>query len=157
MNKLAHAEMVGRDLMLRLYLGDEAEGLDKAASSNMEIDGDHLDSIDSMIDEVEFRDYQQKLAHNNGAFAAFSKVAEALEAGADAEALYNEISGAMNKIASSLPASESEDEDETMFAAMVKGASEMAGSLYGIEVDEDVVGVAAQQVANALSNLSDSE
>jgi hypothetical protein len=151
MDKLAFCEMHGRELGLRLFLESEVEGIQKAASTNRNLNGDYVEAIDAHLDEIAYRDEQQKLAHNNGAYGILAEMAAALEEGEfDREALLGEVKQAMVAIQDAAVIPANEEEDAAMFEAMVKGAATMIAFQTGQEIDDDVIEAAAELVASQL-------
>lgn len=151
MDKLAFSEMLGREIALHLFLESEVDGVEKTASAGGEVDEDYLASIESALDEVAYREGQQKIAHNNGAYSVLANMAEALESDDfDPNALLGEIKTAMVAIEESAVVPHSEEEDQGMYGALVKGASDMLSNLTESDLDDNLVEVATAAVNDYL-------
>lgn len=147
MDKIAFSYMHGAELALALYLDSEVEGLSKEASLESADEG-----FEGLLEEAAYRQQQQEIAHNNGAYGVLAKVAEAFESDDfDAEAFLGEVKTAMVAIEEAALVPETEEEDAQMFEALVKGASAQLQSLYGDLDEEQSLQIAQGLIANQLS------
>jgi hypothetical protein len=151
MDKFAYSEMFGREIATRAFVSLESQDLEKSAENDEDIDEGRFQVAASLADDLTYRKQQQKLARKEGAVEMLDTFEEALEKGASADALLQEVQEAkteMQKEAKMRP--NSDEEDEEMFGRMVKGACEAWSSLTGQEIDEDMQKQARDLVAQHL-------
>lgn len=147
MKKQAYSEMYGRELATRAFVETESEAIEKSADQNEDVDRNRVQAVASLVDDLTYREEQQKLAYQNGAFNMLNEFKTALEEGADPEALAKEAEEAMEDLQKEAMRPENEEEDQEMYSRMVKGAAEAMCSLTGQEMSEEVK-EAAQDLVN---------
>jgi hypothetical protein len=160
MDKVAFSAHYGRELALRLFLESEGNELQKEASAGNELDETQVVYLNDLASSLEYREHQQKVAHNNGAFEALAKVAAALESGEfSADDLYEEIGTAMENIkeASELLLPESDDENGLMLDVAIKNAAVTLAQLHETEVDESIFKVAEHLVLSQIAQDTDED
>lgn len=158
MNKLAFCEMHGREIGKNIWIAAQGSEMEKAAANNEEVNGDEAAYLESLVDDAAYHEQQQKLAHNNGAYAALTEVLQAAQAeDFDKEAFVADVTAAMDSIEKVALVAETQEEDQEMYARLVKGAATMLSHLYDLPIDEDVIKVAQQGVDAHLASFGGAE
>lgn len=151
MDKQAYSEMFGRELATRAFVETETQSIEKSANNGEDVSQDRARRVASLVDDLTYREEQQKLAFQNGAYKMLNEFKTALEEGADREALAKEAEEAMEEFSKEAMQPETEQEDKEMSGRMVKGAAEAIQQLTGQEMNDDIKKAARDLVANHFS------
>lgn len=154
MDKQAYSEMYGRELATRAFVRHESNQLEKSAN-NGDVNEQRLANAQALLNDLKYREEQNKLAFNRGKLAVLTQLDDMLsgEKTASTGDLADMVDEARNELAKTASmAPETEGEDEEMFESMVKGAAEAAAFLHGEELTEDIVDSARDLVAAHYSN-----
>lgn len=148
MKKQAYSEMYGRELATRAFVETESKSIEKSANNGEDVDQSRAQHVASLVDDLTYREEQQKLAYNNGAYQMLNEFKTALEEGADTDALAKEAEEAMEDLQKEAMRPADEEEDREMSGRMVKGAAEAISALTGQEMTDEVKEAAQEIVAN---------
>lgn len=149
MNKVAYCRLFGRELGSRAFANQRGEKLEKQADNASE---QEVAQVNSLINDLQFREMKEKLAFNDGAYEMLSEFEEAIEKGASANEIKSKVQEAKKELEKQAMAPTNEEENEQMFDAMVKGAAEQTAMLAGQnEVTEDTLSAARDLVAKELN------
>jgi deoxyribodipyrimidine photolyase len=151
MDKQAYSEMFGRELATRAFVETETQSIEKSADNGEDVSQDRARRVASLVDDLTYREEQQKLAFQNGAYKMLNEFKTALEEGADRQALAKEAEEAMEEFSKEAMQPENEEEDKEMSGRMVKGAAEAIQQLTGQEMNDDIKQAARDLVANHFS------
>jgi len=144
MDKNAQYQMAGQDLGFRFAVAHLAENLDKTASE------DEVMGVVDAATGIEYTDQVVKTAHNMGFLSACALVVDQLEKGASADKLIAQLNGTIEEKTASafFPQPESDEEAESFYTEMVKGAAVAISSVLGGSPSDDEILEAAQSLVD---------
>jgi hypothetical protein len=148
MDKQAYSEMFGRELATRAFVETETQSIEKSADSGEDVDRGRAQRVASLVDDLTYREKQQKLAFQNGAFKMLDEFQSALEDGEDPQKLAKEAEEAKQDLQKEAMQPTDEEEDRQMSGRMVKGAAEAMATLTGQEMNDNIKQAARELVAN---------
>lgn len=148
MDKQAYSEMFGRELATRAFIETETQSIEKSANNGEDVSQERAQHVASLVDDLTYREEQQKLAFQNGAYKMLNEFKSALENGEDPQALAKEAEEAMNDLSKEAMQPADQEEDREMSSRMVKGAAEAICTLTGQEMSDDIQDAARDLVAN---------
>jgi hypothetical protein len=148
MDKQAYSEMFGRELATRAFVETETQSIEKSADSGEDVDRGRAQRVASLVDDLTYREKQQKLAFQNGAFKMLDEFQSALEDSEDPQKLAKEAEEAKQDLQKEAMQPTDEEEDRQMSGRMVKGAAEAMATLTGQEMNDNIKQAARELVAN---------
>lgn len=149
MNKLAYCEMYGRELAVRAFVNSQSKNLEKQANADdQEVNTAAVQQVSGLVDDLAYREKQQKLAFQNGVYRTLDEFETAIKEGADADAILDQVKEAKQGLSKEAMAPEDENEDQEMFDRMQKGASDMYCFLTGQEPTDEIKEAARDLVAS---------
>lgn len=148
MDKEAYSEMYGRELATRAFIETETQSIEKSANNGEDVSQDRAQRVASLVDDLTYREEQQKLAYQNGAYEMLNEFQEALQNGADPQKLAKEAQEAKADLEKEAMQPETDQEDAQMSRRMVKGAAQAMATLTGQQINDDIEDAARELVAS---------
>lgn len=155
MNKFAHSVMAGRELALRMFVGEQLEAVEKVAAAHGQIDESVATELNDVLDELSYREQQEKVAYNQGALNTLSEMYQVLSTGKVNRAeVLGQIKTAMATAQEVFPVPHNEKEDEKMVDYMIRGFAEKVAALNQIEVTQGLLEKCAEVVIEHLADVN---